>query len=92
MRRFFLLLAFAFVLVSGVVVTAAQTGNQSQTEQEDPGGASAGCATPQASPMASPGASPSLALASTPAASVALDASPIALDVCATPEVGTPAS
>ncbi|MDQ3655035.1 MAG: hypothetical protein M3457_08145 [Chloroflexota bacterium] len=92
MRRFFLPLAFAFVLVSGVVVTAAQTSNEAQTEEEDSGAQGAGCASPVASPSASPEASPSLALASTPAGSVSLDASPVALEVCATPDLGTPAS
>ena len=90
MRRFILLLAFAFVLVSGVVVTAAQTSNEAQTETEDAGPGGAGCATPMASPAASPEASPSLALASTPIASV--EGSPVSLDLCATPEIGTPAS
>ncbi len=94
MRRFILLLAFAFVLVSGVVVTAAQTSNEAQTEEEEAGPGGAGCATPMASPAASPEASPeaspSLALASTPIASV--EGSPVSLDLCATPEIGTPAS
>jgi len=89
MRRIFLLLAFAFIVVTGGVVTAAQTGTDIQTEEEDPGGQAGGCATPEASPFASPEASPSLALASTPVTH--LEASPIALDVCATPELGTPA-
>lgn len=89
MRRLFLLVAFAFVLVSGVVVTAAQS-TDVQTEEEDAGAPGAGCASPvAASPAASPEASPSLALASTPMATP--HASPVALEACGTPPVvGTP--
>ena len=90
MRRLFLLAAFAFVLVSGVVVTAAQSGTDVQTEEEDSGAQGAGCALPVASPGAEPVASPSLALASTPIATP--EGSPVSLDICATPVGGTPAS
>ena len=89
MRRLFLLVAFAFVLVSGVIVTAAQS-TDVQTEEEDAGAQGAGCALPIASPGAEPVASPSLALASTPLPMP--EGSPVAVDVCATPEGGTPAS
>ncbi len=89
MRRLFLLAAFALVLVSGMVVTAAQS-TDVQTEEEDAGAQGAGCVLPVASPAAEPVASPSLALASTPIPMP--EGSPVAVDTCATPQVGTPAS
>ncbi len=90
MRRVLLLLGLAFMLVSGVVVTTAQTGTDVQTEEEDPGGQAGVCASPVASPAVVAEASPSLALASTPVSH--MTGTPVALDACATPEIGTPES
>lgn len=86
MRRIILLCAFALVLTSGLVATAAQTSNEPKTEEEEQGAPTAGCATP----MASADASPAVMIVSTPV--VTLDASPAALDDCltGTPVVATP--
>lgn len=86
MRKMIVLFAFALMLTSGLVATAAQTSNEPQTEEEDQGAPGAGCATP----MASPNASPAAMMLSTPV--VSPDASPTALDECltGTPVVATP--
>lgn len=100
MRRLFLILTFASILVTGGVVATAQSGTQTQTEQEDTGAQGAGCITPVA---ASPEASPGLALPATPGASpgespsaspiASPGASPVALEACGTPlAVGTPST
>jgi hypothetical protein len=92
MRRIIFLVAFAFLVGGGAVLTAAQTGNQSQTEQVDAGADVAGCASPVASPGSSPEVAEAAAIVATAIASP--DASPAALglDPCATPGIGTPAS
>ena len=89
MRRAFLIIGLAVVLIGGVAVTAAQdvAFQDSPTENEEVGAPTGECATPSAQMDLAPDASPSLALASTPAGMV--EASPTA---CATPEMGTPAS
>jgi hypothetical protein len=90
MFRMILIVAFALVVGSGAVVAVAQTGgSQAQTEAEEPG-APGGCGTP--------GASPEVVEVEigevTPIVSLeaSLGASPVALDLCATPEGDVPAA
>lgn len=87
MYRIILIVAFALVLGSGVVVSAAQSGGtQAQTEAEEPG-APGGCGTPIASPVASPVSSPVVAVIADIVATavVSPNASPASLDACPTP-------
>lgn len=94
MGRIILLLAFALVIGGGVVATAAQDQTESQTDDVEIEAASAfGCATPVDATSATPFATPRPELVATPGASP--DATIEGLedvDLCATPEVGTPPS
>lgn len=94
MGRIILLLAFALVIGGGVVATAAQDQTESQTDDVEIEAAPAfGCATPVDATSATPFATPRPELVATPGASP--DATIEGLedvDLCATPEVGTPPS
>jgi hypothetical protein len=90
MFRIILIVAFALVVGSGAVVAVAQSGgSQAQTEAEE-AGAPAGCATPGASPevveVEVDEVTPVVSLDASPGAS------PVALDLCATPEGDVPAA
>ena len=104
MRRIILLVALAFMIGGGAVLTAAQSNSGSQTEETDVGAPEVECATPGASPGASPDlavledvgatavASPEL-IADLATAIATPGASPaVPEDPCATPVAGTPAS
>jgi hypothetical protein len=92
MRRLIILVAFAFLVGGGAVLTAAQTGNESQTEQTEAGADVAGCASPVASPASSPEVAETAAVVATAIASPHASPAALGIDPCATPEVGTPAS
>lgn len=99
MRRIMLLVALVFVIGGGAVYTAAQTGTGSRTEEADVGADSAGCAAPMGSPdaeeitelLATSAASPEV-FDDLATAIASPDATPILIDPCVTPDMGTPAS
>lgn len=100
MRRIILVAMLAVIVGGGVVATAAQTGTGSQPADSEVGEVeAAACATPQASPDdfdVIETATPEIEEVADALATVAAspDASPAvqALDPCATPGVGTPAT
>ncbi len=94
MRRLFILGAVALAIVfGGISLGVAQDQNTVDEEVGD-----VCLASPVASPDASPEGSPAVLAEASPVASPDISpfaspvASPIVFDVCATPEVGTPAS
>jgi len=99
MRRIILLVALVFVIGGGAVYAAAQSGTDANTDDPDVGAPSAGCATPTGSPdaeeiteiLATAAASPEI-FEDLATAIASPSGSPVVIDPCATPQMGTPAT